>query len=142
MSRVEPKHRRLHVVDIENLLLGRHADASESDIEGALLRGCRQNQYRSGDHLVVACNPAIGLRVGRCMSGGQLLVRRGKDGADQALLDWCDPIHLARRYESVAIWSRDRAFEPLRDHLRALGVHAWTTAPSIELPGASALRAA
>jgi hypothetical protein len=52
----------------------------------------------------------------------KLVVGRGRDGADHALIDAVDPQHVAERFHSVVIASGDHIFADLAWRLRDLGL--------------------
>lgn len=100
--------RRLHVIDVENLLgTGRPLPAE--------LAWCERT-YRSlgivGPHdlVVVASNPSIGLDVGRCWLSRRLVVGHGPDGADHALLRVLTQERIDRCFTHVVLASGDGIF--------------------------------
>lgn len=112
----------LHLIDIENLngACPRTMDTHRAkDLLGSYdtvvpIAEC--------DHLIVGCNPRIGLEVGLAMDTGRLVVRHGSDGADQALIDAIDLDHVARRYRRVILGSGDHIFVPMVLELLARSV--------------------
>lgn len=103
----------LHLIDIENL--NGACPRGTLDVHRAKeLLECYDAtvQIAEGDHLIVGCNPCIGLEVGLAMDTGRLVVRSGPDGADQALIDAIDLDHVARRYRRVVLASGDHIFVP------------------------------
>lgn len=116
-----PADRTLHLIDLENLAGGEFNDA------GALRRTWASYQevvpIRSGDHVILASNPAIGLEAGLLYPQGLLKVRHGPDGADLALLDEVrDRGWIASRFHRVVIGSGDGIFLGLLNDLRRHGV--------------------
>ncbi|WP_426571102.1 hypothetical protein [Aquihabitans sp. McL0605] len=101
----------LHLIDIENL----HGACPRGTLNVGRATALLE-RYDSivpiavGDHLIVGCNPGIGLEVGLAIGGGRLVVRGGPDGADQALIDSIDLDHVARRNRRVVIGSGDHIF--------------------------------
>jgi hypothetical protein len=55
----------------------------------------------------------VGLNVGLALGGGQLLVRPGRNGAGQALLDSVDFGLIAKRFGRVVIGSGNHIFADL-----------------------------
>jgi hypothetical protein len=113
--------RTYHVLDTENLMGGpRSPDYS---LHAAVAGYRKAINPVPGDHVVMACNPAIGLRVKRAWPSAQLLVRSGPDGADNALLDHLADLEwYAARYDRVVVGSGDRAFLPLVLGMQELGI--------------------
>lgn len=103
-----PAVRRLHVVDVENLLgSGRPAPAE--------LSWCARTYWGLGlvgpdDLVVVGCNPLIGLEVGLRWRGCRLLVGHGPDGADRALLPVLTRERVEQRFTQVIVASGDGVF--------------------------------
>ncbi len=120
--------RRVHLVDIENLIGADHATASIDQIRSVLFAWLRHVGWRTGDPVIIACNPGIGLEVGLAAPGFQLRVRHGEHGAEQALLDWAPVEHIAARFDRVIIGSGDHAFALFARSLlqRGVNVHACT----------------
>lgn len=116
-----PAGRTLHLVDLENLTGGAFRDVE------ALRRTWESYRaavpIRSGDHVILASNPAIGVEVGLVYPQGSLKVRHGPDGADQALLDEVrDRNWIASRFHRVVVGSGDGIFLNLVSDLRRHGV--------------------
>lgn len=114
-----PEGRALHVIDIENLL---------GNPRNLLLIPRVVHAYRgrvgfcTDDHAVIACNAALVVPVHEVWPGAHMLVGRGPDGADRALLGVCNPADIARRYARVVLGSGDHIFAPFAASLRAHGV--------------------
>lgn len=128
-----PVGRSLLLVDLENLagpnLTGaHHLTRIASGILGA-------SAVQPGDHVVVATNPRQLLDARVAFPGARLLVGRGPDGADRALLaDW-EPEDLARRYDRLVVASGDHAFASLAQDVRSLGVEVHVVAWRRSLSG-------
>jgi len=118
--------RRLHLIDIENLVgdplpslsqvreaQGRYADC--------LAFGAMDQVEVASSHLTLV-NAALGWPHARYR------IRSGLDGADQALLDVLRHENVARRFTHVAIGSGDHLFAEEAAHLAAQGV--WVTVVS------------
>jgi len=76
---------------------------------GRRRRGLASNR-RERDHAIVASNPALAFEVAEAFPTAKQLVRRGTNGADDALLEAIDPADAARRFSRVVIGSGDGAF--------------------------------
>ena len=115
-----PRDRALVLLDIENLAGDPFVSA---DVARAVVdRTLRSAGVRAGDHVIIGCNPRLGIAAGAACPGARLVVGRGPDGADQALLATSDADDVARRYDRVVIRSGDHAFAPLARALRRRGV--------------------
>lgn len=115
--------RAVHLIDAENLLGGPNAPGNAIDQLWSVYRygipSTPSDQYFWASSQRLARNavgilPAQGLRV---------LVRDGKDGADDALIDMVDMGHLARRYERLVIASGDGKFADVAVAARDAGLH-------------------
>lgn len=120
--------RRIHLVDVENLV--GHANLSREDVAlcAAAYRGLGVLGPR--DLVVVGCHPAERLAVGLGWGGPLRIVgRRGPDGADLALMDVLDHERVDRRFADLVIASGDGAFaEPVRRFARR-GLRVTVVAP-------------
>ena len=116
-----PPGRTLHLLDIENLMGGPHQGADA--LEEAIRSYFEAVGHGPEDHVVVACNPALVVTVGRQRQGGRILIGHGPDGADRALLsqlrclDW-----IASRYDRVIVGSGDGIFTEIVRELVGIGV--------------------
>jgi hypothetical protein len=115
--------RAWHALDLDNLTGKPDASAN--------LMGMTWGGYRSGvpttggDHFVVAC---CGLSAVTAMTilppqGVRLVVRDGKDGAENAVLESTDWSHVAARFDRVVIGSGDHAWIPMAEYFRASGLY-------------------
>lgn len=115
-----PAGRRLHLVDIENLCGGSHVDYNLVPI--------KMDEYEevvevaAVDHMIVACSPQLVIPAKACRSGARVLIGRGVDGADKALLGAARVADVSRRYDEVVIASGDHIFRKLAIMLRLSGV--------------------
>ena len=113
--------RRLFVVDIENMVGG------SSDITLASAVWARRTLERefglaADEHVVVAVGSSKALfPVSKAFPGKQVLLQRGVDGADLALIDSIDSEHAASRYDEVVIASGDGIFASLASMLAHYG---------------------
>lgn len=118
--------RRLHLVDIENLV----GDSLPS------LRQVREAQRRYAsclafgpmDQVEVASSHLTLLNAALGWPHAHYRVRSGHDGADLALLDVLRHENVAKRFTHVAIGSGDHLFAEQAAYLAALGV--WVTVVS------------
>ena len=116
-----PTGRTLHLVDLENVLGDPWAAGPgvAAVYEEVLVRGL----HREGDLVVVACNPGLAPHFAFTPhTSCQLLVRRGRDGADLALLGWGSPELIAQRFDRLVIASGDGIFAGILRPLRGLGL--------------------
>jgi hypothetical protein len=115
-----PVVRTLVVDDIENLCGG--PDVTIEAIRDVVAIVHDAFNLRPHDHVIIGTNPALGLTAAAAIPGARLVVGRGPDGADRALLAAVDPAHVARRYQRLVIGSGDHAFVPLAREARRRGV--------------------
>jgi hypothetical protein len=115
-----PAGRTLHLLDVENLSGGRAAGPRA--VAPALAAYRRTVTCGADDHVVLGSGPLLALAAGRSWPGARLVVGRGVDGADRALLRAADPEFLAARFDRVVVGSGDHAFADLVAALRARGV--------------------
>lgn len=126
--------RTLHVVDVENICGG--PDQVETMGKESAAAYGRAAGLAPGDHLLVACNPALLFHSADCFPGARLLGAHGPDGADRALLgaladvDW-----IAARFDRVVIGSGDHCFAPVLTALRARGIMAGVVAREGSISG-------
>lgn len=114
-----PKGRTLHLVDIENLCGG--TDTGDAAVGEAVDRYRRTIRVAEDDHVIVGSGPTFALAAKRAWPSAQLVVGRGVDGADVALLHAADPIFVADHYDRVVVASGDHAFAGLVVDLRSRG---------------------
>ena len=113
--------RTWHLADVENLAGGSGPDqVTLGEVFNVYYKAAG---FRPGDLTTVACNPALGVRVKAALRGVDLRVRRGKDGADLALLDaMADVEWVAYRFDRVVLGSGDGIFYEKVRELQAAGV--------------------
>lgn len=112
-----PAGRTLHLIDIENLVAGRHdCDEEALDMFDAYLD---QIDVGADDHMVVACSHAAAPHVIWAWRTARLVFRSGPDGADLALLDEAKPDWVEDHYDRVVVASGDGIFAGLANELRA-----------------------
>jgi len=112
-----PSGRTLHVIDIENL-----AGGSGGNAAAAIAAYRTTVRVAPGDHIVIGSGPTMLVEAAHAWPGARVLLGRGLDGADRALLDELDPGFVRTHYDRVVIASGDHAFGPLVAALRALAV--------------------
>jgi hypothetical protein len=113
-------HRRIHLVDIENL-----AGCPRPTITHA--RACREAYYeradvQPGDLVIVACNHGALLAVGLAWPGASLRLRSGCDGADLALLEVIANEAIDDRFVRIVVGSGDGCFADAVARLGGLGL--------------------
>lgn len=128
-----PEGRKLHLVDIENLCGGSHIDDRMVPV--------KMDEYDVAagvdevDHMIMACSPQLVLPSKSCRRGAQVLVGRGVDGADDALLSAVAVEDIARRFDEVVIASGDHIFRTLAIALRLSGVAVTVVSRASALAG-------
>lgn len=112
--------RTLHLIDIENLVRGSGASASE--VVEALAAYRSTVAVRSGDHVVIASGRRLLIPAGLAWPGARLLLGAGVDGADRALLEACVPAAVAVAYDRVVFGSGDGIFAARAPELHRAGL--------------------
>ncbi len=112
--------RSIYLIDAENV--AGSARPGRVDFERARRRLDAAVDRDEHDHVVVAAGVSNALDAGLVWTEGQLLVGRGPDGAEVALLGWAQHAELAARFDAVVIASGDFAFVALAAALRLAGV--------------------
>jgi len=112
--------RRLHLVDIENLV----GDPlpSLNQVREAHSRYTACLAVGAMDQVEVACSHLTLVNAALGWPHAHYRVRSGPDGADQALLDVLRHENVAGRFTHVAIGSGDHLFAEEAAHLAAYGV--------------------
>lgn len=121
-SKQSSRTRSLYLLDTENLT------GMPAPTEPALVEARRAVERVAptgvGDLVIVGASSGGGaLRSGLAWAGARVVLRRGKDGADLALIDAAEPDFVSERFERLVIGSGDGAFT---DHAAAVarrGVH-------------------
>ncbi len=114
-ARAHPQ-RRLHLVDIENLICDHRPDMY-------LIRQCCRRyleiaQPQDCDLVVVGCSHWMAKVIMFEWRGPRFVVRSGEDGADTALLEvWEDLSASTERFAEVLIASGDHIFGPLASQI-------------------------
>lgn len=112
--------RRLHFVDIENLLGS--ARPTTHEVTACCKQYNERAAVRPGDLVVVACNHGAALAVGFGWRGVRLLLRSGQDGADLALLDVIARETIEDRFPAIVVASGDGYFADAVARLARLGL--------------------
>lgn len=115
-----PAGRTLHLIDVENLVRG--SGASAADVVDAFAAYRSAVAVRTGDHVVIASGCRLLVPSGLAWPGARLLLGRGPDGADLALLRASEPAAVAAAYSRVVIASGDGIFAPRAAELRRAGL--------------------
>lgn len=116
-----PTLQALHLIDIENLAGGSSASA---ELVGEVMDAYRRSVHVGpADHVVVGTGPRLAPTALFAWPGARVLIGRGLDGADRALLAWAeDPTRIAERYVALYIASGDGIFTRLASHVRQQGL--------------------
>ena len=119
------ERRTLVLCDVDNLLPCEPKLAVEADYEHTVTRFVAEVDLRQTDQVVVGVSsrPTAAFGVRRAWPCSVLRVRRGLDGADQALTDEViDLRDVARRHDTVVIGSGDHYFVPTVVALNEVGI--------------------
>ncbi len=108
----------LHLIDLDNLVGGPWNDDL---VDAALEELLRAADHTDGDHVVVAAEAALAKKAffGLPVSA-RMLVGRGPDGADTALVEHLPAEHIERRYSRLVIASGDGRFAELAEQVQSL----------------------
>lgn len=116
-----PASRTLHLVDIENLAGG--SDAPLNSLPAVVQAYREAAPVNPGDHVLVAAGSRLAYAVGIAWPGTQLVVGRGVDGADRALLAHLpDVTWIATHFDRVVLGSGDGIFTETLAAIRAHGI--------------------
>ncbi len=115
--------RALHLVDIDNLL-GDPATCDELEIGWTISAYKHAASFVEGDHVVVATSPfgRHALAIGTAWPGARHIWRKGKDGADLALLESAAWAVKTGNFGRVVIGSGDHIFADALEWFAAVGV--------------------
>lgn len=114
-----PKGRTLHLIDIENLCGG--TTAGDAAVAEAVDRYRKTIRVAEDDHIIVGSGPTFLVAAKLAWPAAQVVLGRGIDGADRALLHAAEPSFVVDHYDRVVIGSGDHAFAELVVDLRAHG---------------------
>jgi hypothetical protein len=112
--------RRLHLVDIENLIGS--ARPTLRDAATCCERYAERAPLGPNDLVIVACNHGAATAVGYGWRGARVLLRSGRDGADMALLEVIAHENVTARFEAVVVASGDGCFAEAVAWLGSLGI--------------------
>lgn len=116
-----PVGRALHLVDLENLAGG--SDASAELVEETVAAYRAAASVGPVDLVIVASGTRLALDAGLAWPGARLVVGRGLDGADRALLaEMADSVWVATHFDRVVLGSGDGIFSDALASIRARGV--------------------
>jgi hypothetical protein len=121
-------HRRLHLVDVENLV-GR-GRVSREEVERCSTAYLRLGIARPGDLHVLGCNPKELLEVGLgwCQPH-RIVTAHGPNGADEALLAVIRMEQVEQRFDEVLVASGDGIFADAVVKLQRGGLRVTVVAP-------------
>lgn len=123
-----PIGRRLHLVDVENLVGGGHVTRNE--VERCSDAYERLDVVQPGDLVVVGCNPHEALAVGLgWRRPHRIVMAHGPDGADEALLRVIEAEEVHARFTELLVASGDGIFADAVRWLRGLGMRVTIVAP-------------
>jgi len=119
--RVHPAtRRRLHLVDLDNLIGGPGFRDRVVPTLGAF-RGVAE--LADGDHLVIAAERTLAAEVAFDLpDSARLIVATGPDGADRRLVEDYPAAFVADRYDALVIGSGDGRFAALAAEVGRLGI--------------------
>jgi hypothetical protein len=107
----------LHLIDLDNLVGGPWNDDL---VDAALDELLEAANHSDGDHVVVGAEAALAKTAFfRLPVSARMLVGRGPDGADKALVEHLSPEHIERRYERLVIASGDGRFADLAEQVQS-----------------------
>ena len=133
--------RTLAIVDVENLL-GPDRFDPHGVACGLAVSLAAVAELEDDDHIVVGSDVTIGHAVGLAFPGRRLVLGRGRDGADHALLAAVGSTSfVSDRFDRVVLASGDHIFAPLVRGLVRTGVEAWVVARAAALSRALAREA-
>ena len=125
------RSRKLVVVDLENVLFGRHDGLSQTFIDETRAKILSLSEARRPvDQFLVGCNPQLAFAARDAFPKAQLITRTGTNGADRALVEHLDAIHAAARFTELCIVSGDHEFAELARDARLAGLVVRVVAPS------------
>lgn len=141
MTKKFPPPRRLHLVDVENLIGSRRPDAIE--VAACSWRYAELVKPAGMDQCVVACNRGAVADVGYNWPGVRYLWRSERNGADLALREVLLEENVAGRFGRVVLGSGDALFAEHVSRLGHDGVHVtvvanrWSLSRRLELAAAA-----
>ncbi len=120
---LEPRRRRIHVIDIENLL-GLQPRVASRFHYLLVAKGYRALvRPKQGEHIYVGCNHANAFLARDAFPKASLRLGHGPDGGERGLLELLSDVDfIGSRYAEVVIASGDHAFAPLAERLVEAGI--------------------
>jgi hypothetical protein len=118
--------RSLHLIDIENLAGGGHLDCARAVAAAERYR----RHIPAGDHdlTVVAAGPTSLVAAGVAFANARLVLGRGLDGADRALVEVLATDPIVDRVDRIVLASGDGIFTEVVASLHATGFDVWVAA--------------
>jgi len=123
--------RRLVAMDIENVNGG--AVGSRSLADAAYNEVAEAIALRDDEQIVIGVGPSSLLAVGQSQPRSRLVMGRGLDGADHALLAVLGGESLASRFDEIVIVSGDGIFTEVAAWLAREGAHVTVVARECKL---------
>ena len=117
--------RALHLIDLENLCGAGSTTAEDAARVLAAYVDAVKIGPADSIHIGVAHHMATAVMPVLCVFPGRLHVRSGRDGAETALLESIDLVHISTRFSRLIIASADRTFTEAADEARRLGMTVW-----------------
>jgi hypothetical protein len=113
--------RALYLLDTENLTgMPLPTEKALGDLRHAVGLA---TPLAAGDLVVVGASSGIGaLRSGLAWPGARVVLRRGQDSADLALIGAADPAFIGRRFDTLIVGSGDGGFTGLTKNSAGRGV--------------------
>lgn len=122
--------RKIVLIDLENMLFGDHKGTDDElprDRSAEILELAQAR--RPGDTVIVGCNPHLVFLAHDLFPNSQIVVGKGEDGADQALVDALDIERAGDRYSELCIVSGDHLFCEVAYPARKAGLLVRVVAP-------------
>ena len=107
--------RALHLIDLENLCGAGSTTAEDAARVLAAYVDAVKIGPADSIHIGVAHHMATAVMPVLCVFPGRLHVRSGRDGAETALLESIDLVHISTRFSRLIIASADRTFTEAAD---------------------------
>ena len=117
--------RALHLIDLENLCGAGSTTAEDAARVLAAYVDAVKIGPADSIHIGVAHHMATAVMPVLCVFPGRLHVRSGRDGAETALLESIDLVHISTRFSRLIIASADRTFTEAANEARRLGMTVW-----------------
>ena len=119
--------RVIHFIDIENIANGPRL--TEDGVRRARAIYMKSGLYRPGDLVFIACGSSNRAVVRFGWPDAHLTIRRGRDGADFALIEAIKRENVPERFARAVIASGDGIFATRAEVLRRSGVEVTVVAP-------------